>query len=76
MTSDHIRSRSFSHYGAGPPGQMKAVSGPKLKPMDQGPLTGALKDVGFDESQVGCALSDVVILADQMRSGVQVLGSL
>lgn len=55
---------------------MKAVSGPKLKPMDQGPLTGALKDVGFDESQVGCALSDVVILADQMRTGVQVLGSL
>ena len=38
----------------GPPGQMKAISGPKLKPTEQGPLTGVLKDVGFDESQVGC----------------------
>jgi len=55
---------------------MKAISGPKLKAMDQGPLTGALKDAGFDESQVGCALGDVVILADRMRTGVQVLESL
>jgi len=39
-------------FVCGPPGQMKAISGPKLKPMDQGTLTGALKDLGFDESQV------------------------
>jgi len=51
---------------AGPPGQMKAISGPKLKPMVQGPLTGVLKDLGFDEDQVGCALSDVVMVADKI----------
>jgi len=39
-------------FVCGPPGQMKAISGSKLKPMVQGPLTGALKDLGFDESQV------------------------
>jgi len=39
-------------FVCGPPGQMKAISGPKLKPMEQGPLTGALKDIGFDENQV------------------------
>lgn len=55
---------------------MKAISGPKLKPTDQGPLTGALKELGFDETQVGCALSDVVMIADEMRTGVQVLESL
>lgn len=55
---------------------MKAISGPKLKPMDQGPLTGALKELGFDETQVGRALSDVVMTANQMRPGVQVLESL
>lgn len=41
--------------------------------MEQGPLTGALKDVGFDESQVGYALSDVGIVADPMGTGVQIL---
>lgn len=50
----------------GPPGQMKAISGPKLKPMVQGPLTGVLKDLGFDEDQVGCVSSDVVMVADKM----------
>ena len=44
---------------------MKAISGPKLKPMDQGPLAGTLKDLGFDESQVGCAMDDVVMVADE-----------
>lgn len=52
---------------------MKAISGPKLKPTDQGPLTGALKDLGFDEDQVSCAPGDVVMVADKMRTGVQVL---
>jgi hypothetical protein len=50
----------ISWLDVGPPGQMKAISGPKLKPTDQGPLTGVLKEVGFDESQVGYSLSDVV----------------
>ena len=54
---------------------MKAISGQKPKPMEQGPLTGALKDIGFDESQVGCAPGDVPMVADKMRTGVQVLES-
>lgn len=57
---------------------MKAISGSKLKPMEQGPLTGALKDLGFDETQVSCtcAPSDVVMaLIDETRTGVQVLES-
>ena len=45
---------------------MKAISGPKLKPTDQGPLTGTLKDLGFDENQVGCVQSDVVMATDEM----------
>lgn len=52
---------------------MKALSGPKLKPTEQGPLSGALKDVGYDESQVGYAFGDVVIVADRMGAGVQIL---
>lgn len=45
---------------------MEAISGPKLKPTDQGPLTGVLKELGYDENQVGCTLGDVVMGADQM----------
>ena len=52
---------------------MKAISGPKLKPTDQGPLAGALKELGYDENQVGCTFGDVVMNADRMRTGVQVL---
>lgn len=63
-------------YDAGPPGQMKAISGSKLKPMDQGPLTGVLKELGYDETQVGATSSDVMLTADRMRTGVQVLESL
>ena len=69
---DRIHSPS-SENDTGPPGQMKAISGPKLRPTDQGPLTGALKDLGFDEDQVSCAPGDVVMVADKMRTGVQVL---
>jgi len=39
-------------FVCGPPGQMKTISGSKLKPMDQGPLTGVLKELGYYESQV------------------------
>ena len=53
---------------------MKAISGPKLKPTDQGPLTGALKNLGFDETQVCFALGDVTMDADiPMRTGLQIL---
>ena len=31
---------------------MKAVSGPKVSPQDQGPVEGLLKDLGFEASQV------------------------
>ena len=36
----------------GPPGMMKATSGEKVSPKDQGPLTGLLKGLGYTESQV------------------------
>lgn len=36
----------------GPPPMMKAVSGNKVSPKDQGPLQGILKDMGYRESQV------------------------
>lgn len=65
---DHrVRPHPFSSRNdTGPPGQMKAISGAKLKPTDQGPLTGVLKDLGFDENQVGCVRGDVVMAADEM----------
>ena len=61
----------------GPPGQMKAISGPKLKPMEQGALTGVLKELGYDETQASPTSSGVgfVMIADRMRTGVQVLES-
>ena len=36
----------------GPPGMMKVVSGEKVSPKDQGPLTGLLKEGGYTEAQV------------------------
>lgn len=36
----------------GPPPMMRAISGDKLPDKSQGPLTGLLKDLGYDESQV------------------------
>ena len=36
----------------GPPGMMKLISGAKVSPKDQGTLTGILKDMGFNESNV------------------------
>ncbi|WFD01527.1 cytochrome-b5 reductase [Malassezia obtusa] len=39
-------------FVCGPPGQMKAVSGPKKSMTDQGPLVGALADAGFNAEQV------------------------
>lgn len=34
------------------PGQMKAISGPKKSPQDQGELDGALKQLGYNKDQV------------------------
>lgn len=36
----------------GPPGMMKSVSGEKVSPKDQGPLSGLLKGLGYTEAQV------------------------
>ncbi|RDA89057.1 hypothetical protein CP532_2282 [Ophiocordyceps camponoti-leonardi (nom. inval.)] len=39
-------------FVCGPPGLMKAVSGGKTSPKDQGELTGALKELGYSKDQV------------------------
>jgi len=39
-------------YVCGPPGMMKALTGEKKSPADQGPLTGSLKDLGWNEKNV------------------------
>ncbi|KOS19133.1 NADH-cytochrome b5 reductase 2 [Escovopsis weberi] len=39
-------------FVCGPPGLMKAVSGAKKSPKDQGELSGALKDLGYSAEQV------------------------
>ena len=39
-------------FVCGPPGLYKAISGGKNSPMDQGELTGALKELGFEKEQV------------------------
>ncbi|KHC32118.1 NADH-cytochrome b5 reductase 2 [Candida albicans P76055] len=42
----------FKVFVCGPPGLYKAISGPKVSPTDQGELTGALKDLGFEKEHV------------------------
>ncbi|KHN96823.1 NADH-cytochrome b5 reductase [Metarhizium album ARSEF 1941] len=39
-------------FVCGPPGLMKAISGPKVSPQDQGELSGSLKDLGYSKEQV------------------------
>ncbi|CDK30054.1 unnamed protein product [Kuraishia capsulata CBS 1993] len=39
-------------FVCGPPGLYNALSGPKVSPTDQGELTGALKELGFNKNQV------------------------
>ncbi|KAG6039410.1 NADH-cytochrome b5 reductase [Claviceps citrina] len=39
-------------FVCGPPGLMKAISGPKVSPRDQGELSGVLKDLGYSKEQV------------------------
>ncbi|GAA5859346.1 hypothetical protein JCM1840_004573 [Sporobolomyces johnsonii] len=39
-------------FVCGPPGQMKAISGPKKSMKEQGPVEGVLKELGYTEEQV------------------------
>jgi cytochrome-b5 reductase len=39
-------------FVCGPPGMHQAISGPKVSPKEQGELTGALKDLGYNKDQV------------------------
>jgi len=39
-------------FVCGPPGQVKAISGPKASFKDQGELDGALKELGYNKEQV------------------------
>jgi cytochrome-b5 reductase len=58
VTAAHVK-ELMPHPGAGglvavcgPPGMMKVVSGEKVSPKDQGPLTGILKGAGYKEEEV------------------------
>jgi len=46
------KSENIKVFVCGPPGMMKAISGPKTSPKDQGELTGLLKELGYKEDQV------------------------
>lgn len=46
------KSDNIKLFVCGPPGLMKAISGNKVSPKDQGELTGALKDLGYSREQV------------------------
>lgn len=39
-------------FVCGPPGLMKAVSGPKVSPKDQGEVAGSLQELGYNKDQV------------------------
>lgn len=39
-------------FVCGPPGMMKAISGPKVSPKDQGEVSGILKELGYSKDQV------------------------
>ncbi|KAL3958897.1 hypothetical protein ACCO45_007059 [Purpureocillium lilacinum] len=46
------KSDNIKLFVCGPPGLMKAISGNKVSPKDQGELTGALKELGYEKEQV------------------------
>lgn len=46
------KSENVKLFVCGPPGLMKALSGPKVSPKDQGELTGSLKELGYTPEQV------------------------
>jgi cytochrome-b5 reductase len=46
------KEENFKVFVCGPPGLMKAISGPKKSPKDQGELSGVLKELGYSAEQV------------------------
>jgi cytochrome-b5 reductase len=46
------KSENVKLFVCGPPGLMKAISGDKKSPKDQGELTGVLKELGYSAEQV------------------------
>ncbi|KAG5984351.1 NADH-cytochrome b5 reductase [Claviceps digitariae] len=46
------KNENIKVFVCGPPGMMKAISGPKVSPKDQGELSGSLKDLGYSKEQV------------------------
>lgn len=46
------KNENIKVFVCGPPGLMKAISGPKVSPKDQGELDGALKTLGYSKDQV------------------------
>ncbi|KAF3925251.1 Flavohemoprotein [Dactylellina cionopaga] len=46
------KSENIKIFVCGPPGLMKAISGDKKSPRDQGELVGVLKDLGYSQDQV------------------------
>lgn len=46
------KTENIKVFVCGPPGLMKAISGNKVSPKDQGELSGALKDLGYNKDQV------------------------
>lgn len=46
------KNENIKLFVCGPPGLMKAISGNKVSPKDQGDLTGILKDLGYSKDQV------------------------
>ncbi|KAI5462121.1 NADH-cytochrome b5 reductase [Mariannaea sp. PMI_226] len=46
------KSENIKVFVCGPPGLMKAISGNKVSPKDQGELTGALGELGYNKEQV------------------------
>lgn len=46
------KEQNIKVFVCGPPGLMKAISGPKVSPKDQGELSGSLKDLGYTKDQV------------------------
>lgn len=46
------KSENIKVFVCGPPGLMKAISGNKVSPKDQGDLSGALSELGYSKEQV------------------------
>ncbi|KAM3532724.1 hypothetical protein NHJ13051_000187 [Beauveria bassiana] len=46
------KSENIKIFVCGPPGLMKAISGNKVSPQDQGELSGALQELGYNKDQV------------------------